>query len=93
MVAMYKGERKINLLIVAAGLNIGGAEVVIRELVRALDREHFNVTVCCIKVCGVIGDELLREGVDVVTLSNSAEPKVDYFTFIKLLKVILSSHS
>lgn len=85
---MNKSERKINLLIAVAGLNIGGAEVVIRDLVRTIDRARFNVTVCCIKVCGVIGDELLREGVDIVTLSNSAEPKVDYFTFIKLLRVL-----
>ena len=83
-----KRNRKINLLIVAAGLNIGGAEVVIQHLVQTIDRSRFNVTVCCIKVRGMIGDELARKGIDTVTLSNSAEPKVDYFTFIKLLRLI-----
>jgi glycosyltransferase involved in cell wall biosynthesis len=83
-----KRGRKINLLVAAAGLNIGGAEVVIKHLVQTIDRRRFNVTVCCIKACGLIGDELVREGIDIVTLSNSAKPKVDYFTFIKLLRLI-----
>lgn len=81
-------ERKINLLVAVAGLNIGGAEVVIKHLVRAIDQSRFNVTICCIKVRGVIGDELVHEGFEVVTLSNSREPRVDYFTFIKLLRLI-----
>jgi glycosyltransferase involved in cell wall biosynthesis len=81
-------DQKVNLLIAAAGLNIGGAEMVIKHLVKAIDRRRFNVIICCIKVCGVIGDELIREGINIVTLKNSAETKVDYFTFIKLLNLI-----
>jgi glycosyltransferase involved in cell wall biosynthesis len=81
-------EKKTNLLIAVAGLNIGGAEVVIKHLVRAIDQNWFNVTICCMKVRGVIGDELVREGFEVLTLSNSGESKVDYFTFIKLLRLI-----
>ena len=81
-------DRKINLLIAAAGLDIGGLEVVIQQLAQTIDRSRFNLTLCCIKVCGVIGEDLAREGFDIVTLSNSDEPKVDYFTFIKLLKLI-----
>lgn len=30
---------------------------------------------CSIKVRGVIGDELAREGIDIVTLSDSGEQK------------------
>jgi len=83
-------KRKINLMIAAAGLNIGGAEVVIKHLVQTIDRERFNITVCCIKVSGVIGDELSRDGVDIVTLSNPSESRVNYFTFRKLLRIIRS---
>lgn len=83
-----KCDRKINLLIAATGLNIGGAEVVIQRLAQTVDRRRFNIVVCCIMVRGMIGDELAREGIDIVTLSNSGEPKVNYFTFIKLLRLI-----
>jgi glycosyltransferase involved in cell wall biosynthesis len=83
-----KSERKINLLITVAGLNIGGAEVVIKHLVQNIDRSRFNVSICCVKVCGVIGGELSRDGIDIVTLSNSGEYEVDYFTWVKLMRVI-----
>lgn len=81
-------ERKINLLFVVAGLGIGGAEVVIQELVRAIDGRRFNVAVCCIKVIGIIGEQLAKEGFDVVVLSDQSSRKVDYLTFLKLRQVI-----
>jgi glycosyltransferase involved in cell wall biosynthesis len=88
MIDFSSRDRKINLLIAVRGLNIGGAEVVIKHLVQAIDRKRFNVTVCCIKVRGVIGEELALDGIEIVTLSNSDNSKVDYFTFIKLLRLI-----
>jgi glycosyltransferase involved in cell wall biosynthesis len=88
MNAPLKKKYRFNLLIAVAGLNIGGAEVVIKHLVRTIDRSRFNVMVCCIKTRGIIGDELFHQGINVVTLTNSTKQKVDYFTFIRLLKVI-----
>jgi glycosyltransferase involved in cell wall biosynthesis len=75
-------------MILASSLWIGGAETVIRHLAQEVDRRRFNVTVCHLKQRGHIGDELLREGVDVIGVSDSPEPKVDYLTFRKVLKII-----
>lgn len=80
--------RRHNLLIVASGLHIGGAEIVIRDLCRHLDRQLFNVTVCHLKDRGPIGDDMQREGMDVVGIPKSKAFKVDYFSFLKLFKVI-----
>ena len=85
---MIINNNKINLMIAVAGLNIGGAEVVIKHLVKAIDRQRFYVIVCCIKVCGTIGDELAKEGVEIYTLSRAGEHKVDYFTFVKMMRLI-----
>lgn len=82
------GERKVNLLIVASSLWIGGAESLIRHLAHAINRARFNVTVCYLKQRGHIGDELVRDGIDIIGISNSPEPQVDYLTFLKLRKVI-----
>jgi len=49
------------LLILAAGLDIGGAEVVIKHLVHAIDRDQFNVTIGCIRAPGIIGNELIQQ--------------------------------
>ena len=61
---------KTRVLLTVAGLHYGGAEIVIKHLVGALDRRHFDVSICCIKDLGAIGEALVRDGVDVVTLSR-----------------------
>lgn len=83
-----ESPEKINLLLVASSLWIGGAESVIRHLAEAIDRKRFNVTVCCLKQRGSIGIELAAAGIDIVVLDDSPESRVNYLTFIKLWKVI-----
>lgn len=85
---MNRRPDKINLMIVAAGLGIGGAEVVIQHLAQAVDRDRFNLTICCIKMLGPIGEKLAAAGIDIVVLSDPAGPKHGYLTFLKLLKLI-----
>lgn len=77
-------NRKINVLIAVAGLGIGGAEVVIQHLARTIDRRRFNVTVGCIKAAGPLGEELLRDGLDLEVLSHNGYEQPEYFTFIKM---------
>jgi glycosyltransferase involved in cell wall biosynthesis len=84
----HDSARRVNVLIVASSLWIGGAETVIRYLAQVIDRKRFNVTVCYLRQRGPIGDELACSGIDIVGISDSPQPKVDYFTFVKLLKVI-----
>jgi len=79
---------RTNLMILASGLWIGGAETVIRHLAQTIDRRLFNVTVAYLLERGEIGDELAAAGIDMVGISESSGNRVDYFTFIKVLKVI-----
>jgi glycosyltransferase involved in cell wall biosynthesis len=85
-------ETKTNLLILAAGLDIGGAEVVIKHLVHEIDRTRFNVSICCIRAPGLIGKELIQQGYDVEVLSESGLTKVEYLTFLKLRRLIRDKH-
>jgi glycosyltransferase involved in cell wall biosynthesis len=80
--------RKVNLMIVASTLWIGGAETVMRHLAHAINPRRFKVTVCHLKQRGVVGDDLFREGVNIIGLPKAACSEVDYLTFLKLLKVI-----
>jgi glycosyltransferase involved in cell wall biosynthesis len=81
-------QRKSNLLIVASHLWIGGAESVIQHLAEFIDRDRFNVTVCCLKHRGSVGDELARKGIDIISFAEPGDMRVDYLTFVKLFKVI-----
>lgn len=78
--------RKVNVLFLTTGLGIGGAEIVVRDLARALDRTRFNVSICCIKALGPIGRELQAEGIDISVLEADPE-KTDYFSALKLRRL------
>jgi glycosyltransferase involved in cell wall biosynthesis len=76
----------MRLMIVCSTLHVGGAEYVAALLAKALDRRRFDVTVCCLKENGVVGEEIERAGVPLVTLPRKSTTRVDYFTAFKLLR-------
>lgn len=79
---------KVNLLIVASSLWIGGAEMVMRHLAETIDRSRFRVSVYCVKERGQIGDEMARAGIEMLGATGSGKPEVSYLSFTRLLKVI-----
>lgn len=83
-----RDKRKVNVMIVASGLGLGGAEIVMRDLALTLDRDRFNVSVCCLKELGVVGQALARDGVDISVLATRREGKVDYLTSLQLRRVL-----
>jgi glycosyltransferase involved in cell wall biosynthesis len=82
------GAGKVHVLLVANGLGYGGAEVVIQRLVENIDRSRFDVTVCCIRRRGPIGEQLARDGTDVIELSQSASAFSALLAFLSLRRVI-----
>ena len=84
-------KRKVNVLLVASSLWMGGAEMVVRHLAETIDRSRFNVTVCHLKQRGIVGDQIASLGIDIVGAGGETPPKVDYFTALKLLRVMKRS--
>jgi len=80
--------RKVNVLLMTTGLGIGGAEIVVRNLARSIDRRRFNVSVCCLKELGPVGEQLVGEGIDIVALKEKGQQHVDYFTFLRVRRLI-----
>lgn len=80
-------RRRVNVLFLTTGLGIGGAEIVVRDLVRRLDDERFSVSVVCIKDLGAIGRELEAEGVDISVLETRHD-RADYFAAFKLRRLV-----
>ena len=77
-----------NLMLVISSLSGGGAELVVENLCRHIDRNLFNVTVCHLRGRGERGDDLLEEGYEVIGVSPSHSGKTDYFRFLKLKNLI-----
>src|SRR5690606_18848950 len=79
--------KRMRILITNSTLHIGGAEQVAADLARCLDRKRFVVTACYLKENGTIGEQMQRNGVDLVPIPGLKGGR-DYFTSLKLLKHI-----
>jgi glycosyltransferase involved in cell wall biosynthesis len=82
-------ERRIKLMLTIDGLGLGGAEMVVRDLARHLDRDWFDVCICCTKgIGGTVGETLLSEGYDLFVLPGQRHGRVDYWSSLKLRRAI-----
>jgi len=59
--------KKINLTVLVSYLTIGGAEQLLLELLRNIDKERFNLNVCFLRSPGPLGAEILRLNFPVTT--------------------------
>lgn len=81
-------KKRSNILIVSSSLGVGGAETVIANLCRQINRELFNVTICHLKERGAIGQHLIDEGYAVIGIKNSKIFRANYLSCLKLRKII-----
>jgi glycosyltransferase involved in cell wall biosynthesis len=82
--------RRIKVMLAIDGLGLGGAEVVVRELARRLDRAWFDVCICCTKgLGGPNGEELVKDGFDVFVLPGQRHGRVDYLSSLKLRRAVI----
>lgn len=61
--------KRVNILYLVVGLGIGGTEIQLLELLKKLNREKYNPTVCSIKEKGVLADDIERIGIKIESLS------------------------
>ena len=57
---MIMSGSRLNVLFLVESLAGGGAEKILSGLVRGLDRDKFNVTVCAVVDCGQYRDEVRK---------------------------------
>jgi glycosyltransferase involved in cell wall biosynthesis len=84
-VALPSSER-INVLYVIWSLQTGGAERVVADLARVLDRTRFRPMVCCLNFKGRLAEELEAEGIPVFALDK--KPKLDPGVLFKLVALM-----
>jgi glycosyltransferase involved in cell wall biosynthesis len=68
-------------------LHIGGAEQVAANLTKHLQRRVFDVTACYLKENGIVGQQMLDAGVDLVPIPGWHAGR-DYWTAFKLRKLV-----
>jgi glycosyltransferase involved in cell wall biosynthesis len=69
-------------------LHIGGAEQVAATLSASLNPREFDVSACYLKEPGLVADQMLRSGVELVALPGLIPGRKDYLTSLKLRRLI-----
>lgn len=83
-------KAKPRILLLNSALHFGGAENVIAELCRGLDRDRFDVLVGYTRTRGRLGEQLAEEGFPVVDLAVEPNRRRDYGGALRLRRFIAS---
>jgi len=78
--------RKIKVLQLIEGLNLGGAETKLMELVAHMDRDRFETVVCSLGMGDRIKEEFEKLGVEFITMAR--QQRVDLGLIFKVAKLI-----
>jgi glycosyltransferase involved in cell wall biosynthesis len=81
------GRERLRVLQFIGSLNFGGAEKVVAQLASGIDQQRFDVTVCCTKSLGPVGEQMRSVGVP-ITVSASSRRWMRYLSPINALQVI-----
>ncbi len=79
-------NNKIQVLRIVIGLNQGGVQQAVLNLARNLDRSKFNLIVCAIENGGLIGNEIIDSGTNVIVLGFKRQPIKTILSLIKIIK-------
>ncbi|MCK4401029.1 GT4 family glycosyltransferase PelF [bacterium] len=77
---------KTNILQIISTLDIGGAERQLVELVKRLDKDKYNITVCCITRGGPFEEDLRKLGIEYHILYKKF--KLDFTVIFRLIHLI-----
>ena len=77
---------KINVLYIIWSLGLGGAEQVVIHLARGLDKNRFNVLICCLNDEGPFAGELQKSGIKIFALHKKGG--IDFSVIGKIRKII-----
>lgn len=83
---MLPTDQKINVLYIIWSLGLGGAEKVVIDLCKNIDKDKFHPIVCCLNDKGIFADELEDVGIEVIPLYK--KPKFDPYIIYKIYKLI-----
>jgi len=75
----------MNTLFVITSMPIGGAEVLLQNLLRKLNRDRISPFLVCLKELGPLGEELSAE---IPTFHNILTSRYDFRVVIRLIKII-----
>ena len=85
--------RKIKVLQITPSLHIGGLEMVIANMCRHISfKDNVDLSVCCIKELGSIGQDLVRQGFSITVLNKPKYLKNNYISWYQILSIVKNNN-
>ena len=81
-----KNMKKINILYIIWSLGLGGAERVVINLAKGLDKTRFNPIICCLNWPGEFAHELEDIGIQVIPMHKKG--KLDFLLIFRLVNLM-----
>jgi len=78
-------DRPLRVMFVVTSLPVGGAEVLLSELVTRMDPSNFLPEICCLKECGPLGERLAA---DIPVHHDLLVHKFDFRVWPRLVKLL-----
>ena len=85
--ASTQPQRPLRTLFIITSMPVGGAEVLLVNLIRRLDRERVSPELCCLKGLGPLGEELASE---IPTHHGLIDGKYDVAVLWRLMRLMRS---
>jgi len=79
--------QRLKVMQVTHDLAIGGLQRMVVDLARTLDKNEFDVSVCCLREGGIYETVLAEHGIRVIKIAASSKP-VDYSCFWKIYQIL-----
>lgn len=83
---MASENRPLRVMFINTALDVGGAETLLVNLIRRLDRSRFAPELCCLKYPGTLGEELSRE---IPVFAGLLATKCDLRVLPRLVRLLL----
>ncbi len=83
--------KPVNVLHLIQGLDIGGLEIMVINLLERLDRARYRPAVCCFDTLGSLAPQLSEKGIEVHLLKRN--PGVDLFYIVRLARFLRKTNT
>lgn len=78
--------KKIKIIHIIPALNIGGAEKILIDILRNINKNRFEFLVICLKEAGVLASQLQSVGIPIVSVDKKSKLGID--SLIKMIRII-----
>lgn len=82
------GRKKINLMVLIVSMPVGGVETQVLSIIQRLNRERYNVTLCCIKESGELGEKAAASGIKTISLNLMDSNKFSLYIPWKIYRAV-----